>query len=198
MEGGTSTYLGHGSESIDSKERRHASGQELEGNDTNAPAVGGRRGQGAVHHLGGHVLDGAAHAHPNSPSLIQFSGQAKVNDPQAVVVLLDREDNVEGFEVEVDKVATMDELDAATNLPDDGATLLLGQDVVLGRGPLTQVPSGQELGDQNGLGSGRMVIKVDELQYQACGVGRQGLQGLDLSFQVTALALDILGGVDDL
>ena len=90
----------------------------------------------AVHHLGAHVLQRAAHRHhhvvlrPGKPLR-----QTEVDDPEVVVVVRVGEHDVEGLEVEVEDALAVDELDAPHNLPDEDLALPLSQAVVVRRRP---------------------------------------------------------------
>ena len=90
----------------------------------------------AVHHLGAHVLKGAAHRHHHTLLVVrQPLRQAKVNDPEVVVVVGVGEHDVEGLEVEVEDPLAVDELDASHNLSDEDLAFPLSQAVVVGGRP---------------------------------------------------------------
>ena len=87
----------------------------------------------AVHHLGAHVLQSAAHRHHHTLLVVrQPLGQAKVNDPEVVVVVGVGEHDVEGLEVEVEDALAVDELDPPDNLPDEDLAFPLCQAIVVG------------------------------------------------------------------
>ncbi len=53
----------------------------------------------------------------------QISRQAEIYDSEVVVVTAFAEDNVEGFEIEMDEALGVDILDSSADLPHDRATL---------------------------------------------------------------------------
>ena len=77
----------------------------------------GSAGVLAVHHLGAHVLQRAAHRHEHVlPALRQLLRQPEVDDAQVVVVLGVGEHDVEGLQVQVEDALAVDEVDTAHDL----------------------------------------------------------------------------------
>ena len=77
----------------------------------------GSAGVLAVHHLGAHVLQRAAHRHEHVlPALRQLLRQTEVDDAQVVVVLGVGEHDVEGLQVQVQHTLIVNEVNSADNL----------------------------------------------------------------------------------
>ena len=80
---------------------------------------------------------------------LQLLSETKVNDSERVIIIRVSKDNIEWFEVKMNDVLGVDELETSDNLLDEDLTLLLGETVVIMRSPGDQVPPGQVLRDQD-------------------------------------------------
>ena len=80
---------------------------------------------------------------------LQLLSETKVNDSERVIIFRVSKDNIERFEVKMNDVLGVDELETSDNLLDEDLTLLLGETVVIMRSPGDQVPPGQVLRDQD-------------------------------------------------
>ena len=80
---------------------------------------------------------------------LQLLSETKVNDSERVIIFRVSKDNIERFEVKMNDVLGVDELETSDNLLDEDLTLLLGETVVIMRSPGDQVPTGQVLRDQD-------------------------------------------------
>ena len=82
----------------------------------------------------------------------------------------------------------------STNLSYNGPAFVFGENVIFGRGSLTEVTSGQEFSHQNGLHDGGVRVEGHKLEDEAGLAERE--EGKNFSVEILARTLDILGRVN--